>query len=135
MYTIELQVDSTYPRASADTSTYTRMLVEFPTLDSLGNRLFLDDLGGYTKSGELVGCYMYPYTSPYIDSPGNDLRCRLVKSEVAGEPAQVEILNFRAFSGSQYRMKVRMVRIYNPATSVVSVPISIRIDHVVDASN
>ena len=32
-------------------------------------------------------------------------------------------------------MKVRMVRIYNPATTVVSVPISIKIDSIVAATN
>ena len=89
MFTFELQVNNVYPRASEDGSTYARILVEFPTVDELGNRLFADDLGGYTKTGEFVGCYMYPFTNPYIDSPSNNLRCRLIKSEVAGEPAQV----------------------------------------------
>jgi hypothetical protein len=31
--------------------TYSRIFIEFPTVDSLGNRLFADDLGGYTKTG------------------------------------------------------------------------------------
>lgn len=104
-------------------------------MDSSGNRLFLDDLGGYTKTGEFVGCYMYPYTSPYIDSSSNNLRCRLIKSEVVGEPVIVEVLNYRAFSSSQYRMKVRMARIYNPTRAVISVPISVRIDHVQVSTN
>ena len=90
MFTFEFEVNSnSYPPASADGTTYSRILVEFPTVDALGNRLFADDLGGYTRTGELVGCYMSPYTSPYVDSPGDNLRCRLVKSEVAGEPAVV----------------------------------------------
>ena len=90
MFTIELQVSSSfYPRSNTDGSTYSRMYIEFPTVDSLGNSLFADDLGGYQKTGEFIGCYMYPYTNPYIDSPSNNLRCRLIKSEVVGDPARV----------------------------------------------
>ena len=90
MFTFEWQVDaSAYPRSNTDGSTYSRILIEFPTVDALGNALFEDDLGGYTQTGEYVGCYMWPYADPYMDSPSNNLRCRLIKSEVAGEPAQV----------------------------------------------
>lgn len=90
MFTFEFQVNSNaYPRAYADGTQYSRIFVEFPTVDALGNALFDDDLGGYTKTGEYVGCYMYPYTNPYIDSPSNDFRCRLIKSEVVGDPVLV----------------------------------------------
>lgn len=63
------------------------------------------------------------------------MKCRLIKSEVTGEPAIVEVLNFGAFSSTYYRMRLRMARIYNPARAVVSVPISVRINHVVVATN
>ena len=78
---------------------------------------------------------MYPYTNPYIDSPSNDFRCRLIKSEVAGDPVRVELINHRAFSSSQYRMKVRMARIYNPTNAVQSIPFSVKIEHVTVATN
>lgn len=78
---------------------------------------------------------MYPYTTPYVDSDTNNLKCRLIKSEVAGEPAIVEVLNCGAFSGSQYRMKIRMARIYNPSRAVISIPMSVKINHVVVSTN
>lgn len=54
---------------------------------------------------------------------------------MAGDPAVVEVLNFDAFSSYYYRMRLRMARIFNPARAVVSVPISVRINHVVAATN
>lgn len=136
MFTFELQVNSNaYPRAYADGTQYSRILFEFPTVDALGNALFEDNLGGYTNTGEYVGCYMYPYTNPYIDSPGNDFRCRLIKSEVTGDPVIVEVINHRAFSNSQYRLKVRMAKIFNPANAVASIPFSVKIVHVTVATN
>lgn len=78
-----------YPRSNNDGSTYGRILFEFPTVDTLGNSLFASDLGGYTKTGELVGCYMYPFNGTYINSVSANLKCRLIKSEVTGDPAIV----------------------------------------------
>lgn len=78
---------------------------------------------------------MYPFTNSYIDSPNNDFRCRLIKSEVTGDPATVEIINHQAFSGSQYRMKVRMAKIFNPSRAVASIPLTMRIVHVTVATN
>lgn len=89
MFTFEMQIGSVQPRAYSDGTKYARILLEFPTVDALGNSLFAADLGGYTKNGEYVGCYMFPYTNPYVDSNTDNLRCRLIKSEVPGEPAIV----------------------------------------------
>lgn len=109
-------------------------------MDALGNTLFRADLGGYTRTGEYVGCYMFPYWGyyvssthvgdTYIESPGNNIRCRLIMSEVAGSPAVVEVLNFGAFDSARYRMRLRIAKVFNPTRAVVSIPISIRINHV-----
>jgi hypothetical protein len=34
-----------------DGTTYSRIYIEFPTVDSLGNTLFANNLGGYQKTG------------------------------------------------------------------------------------
>lgn len=84
MFTFEIQVGpSLYPIRSKVTGavSYSRIFIEFPTVDGLGNSLFLDNLGGYTKTGEYVGCHMSPIIGAYIDSPTDDLKCRLIKSE------------------------------------------------------
>lgn len=81
MFTFELEMNpGSYPRASNDPTMYSRFFVEFPTVDDAGNILFRDDLGGYTYTGEYVGCHMSPYTAPYIDSPTDNMKCRLIKS-------------------------------------------------------
>jgi hypothetical protein len=60
--------------------------VEFPTKDSLGNNLFAPDLGGYTQTGEFVGCSFYYVNSAsnFVKSAvaGDYMKCRLIKSEV-----------------------------------------------------
>jgi hypothetical protein len=52
-----------------------------------------------------------------------------------GEPAIVELINHRAFGSSDYRLKVRMARIYNPSRAVQSIPLSVRIVHVSVSTN
>ena len=62
-------------------SMYSRIFIEFPTVDSLGNTLFANDLGGYQKTGELVGCVFDTWTTYYTDPvSGYRLQCRLIKS-------------------------------------------------------
>ena len=67
------------------------MFVEFPTVDSQGNRLFDDDLKGYSKTGQFVGCNFYYYNgaSNYVKAATDYMKCRLIKSEVAGDPVRV----------------------------------------------
>ena len=68
---------------------YSRIYIEFPTVDSQGNALFADDLGGYTKTGELVGCAFDSWTTYYVRKVTDRLKCRLIKSEVPGDPVRV----------------------------------------------
>lgn len=51
MFSFQIEIGSPYPNSYSDGTTYARMLFEFPTVDDLGNALFEDDLGGYTKTG------------------------------------------------------------------------------------
>lgn len=52
MFTFEIQVNSNaYPRSYADGTQYSRIFIDFPTVDALGNSLFDADLGGYSKTG------------------------------------------------------------------------------------
>jgi hypothetical protein len=48
---------------------------------------------------------------------------------------KVEIVNHGGFSGSWSNMQLWMAKIFNPAVAVTSLPISIKIDHVVVATN
>lgn len=63
---------------------YSRILIEFPTKDSLGNNLFASDLGGYKDTGDYVGCnfYFYNGASNYVKAGVTEdyMKCRLIKS-------------------------------------------------------
>ena len=52
MFVFEIQADPNiiYPNSYFDT-TYSRIFIDFPTIDTLGNPLFANNLGGYTKTG------------------------------------------------------------------------------------
>jgi hypothetical protein len=65
---------------------YSRIFIEFPTKDTLGNNLFATDLGGYKDTGEYVGCnfFFYNGASTYVKTGvvGDYMKCRLIKSEL-----------------------------------------------------
>ena len=113
--------------------------MEFPTKDSLGNNLFAPDLGGYTQTGEFVGCSFYYVNSAsnFVKSAvaGDYMKCRLIKSEVEGDPVKVEIINHAAFTNVDRWMRVFIAKVFNPAIAVTSVPITVRIQHVDVATN
>lgn len=71
--------------------------IKFPTIDPMGNPMFDLNLGGYSKSGDDVGC-RFITTGAGIIAPTASLRCRLIKSETIGHPAIVEIINFNAMA-------------------------------------
>jgi len=49
LFVFDFEVDThTYPRSYTDGTQYSRIFLKFPTVDSLGNALFQDDLGGYS---------------------------------------------------------------------------------------
>lgn len=60
-------------------------MVEFPTVDSLGNSVFANALGGYTNTGDPVGCY-FETGAGYVNASSNSvpITCRLIRSEVTG---------------------------------------------------
>lgn len=91
MFQFDIQVDTSLytVKANNDGTTYSRIYIEFPTVDSLGNTLFANSLGGYTKTGELVGCYFNTYTSYYVSTATDRQKCRLIMSEVLGDPVRV----------------------------------------------
>lgn len=63
------------------------------------------------------------------------LKCRLILSEVPNDPVRVEIINNNPFTSSNRFMSLWIAKVFNPATAVTSVPISIRIDHVSTTTN
>ena len=64
-----------------DGSMYSRIFIEFPTTDSLGNTLFANNLGGYQKTGEIVGCAFDTWSTYYIGPVGGyRAMCRLIMS-------------------------------------------------------
>jgi len=68
-----------------DATTYSRIFIEFPTVDSLGNTLFANNLGGYQKTGEIVGCAFDTWTSYTVGAVGGYIpMCRLLMSEAPG---------------------------------------------------
>ena len=114
---------------------YSRIYLEFPTVDSQGNALFANDLGGYTKTGELVGCAFDSWTTYYVRKTTDRLKCRLIKSEVAGDPVRVEIINHSNFDANWRFMRLWITKVWNPTRAVISIPISIKIDHVTVSNN
>jgi hypothetical protein len=115
------------------------MFIEFPTKDSLGNNLFASDLGGYRVTGEYVGCHFsFPNNSlNYVRTAvsGDYMKCRLINSEVEGDPVRVEVINHGAFTSSTRWMTLYIAKVFNPSIAVTSVPISVRIQHVDVATN
>ena len=79
MFIFELFKGTNNLASYSDGTRYGRIHFEFPTVDALGNSLFEDDLGGYSKTGDYVGCDFVLATN-YLDSPTNNMRCRLIKS-------------------------------------------------------
>lgn len=63
------------------------------------------------------------------------MKCRLIKSQIEGDPVGVEIINHSAFTSTNRWMKVFIAKIFNPNIAVTSFPISIRIQHVQVATN
>ena len=59
---------------------YSRIFIEFPTVDALGNALFANDLGGYQTTGEIVGCAFNKATYYVNPASGYRMMCRLIKS-------------------------------------------------------
>lgn len=81
MFHFQFELGSTMVRASNDGSTYSRIFIEFPTVDSLGNTLFANDLGGYQKTGEIVGCAFNTWSTYYTSAvSGKRMMCRLIMS-------------------------------------------------------
>ena len=82
-------------------------------------------------TGEYVGCSFY-----YVNSASNFvkqasgadyMKCRLIKSEVDGQPTRVEIINHDAFTSANRWMTVYIAKIFNPLIAVTSVPITVSI--------
>ncbi len=82
-----------------------------------------------------MGCAFDTWTNNYVGSATSRLMCRLIISEVPGDPVQVEIINHGSFSGSYRFMRLWIAKVFNPAVAVTSVPISIRINHVALSTN
>lgn len=135
MFDILFQIDSTAVNANNNGGTYSRIFIEFPTVDYNGDALFDKDLGGYSKTGDIVGCAWNTWSNNYVTAATSRLLCRLIISEVPNEPTRVEIINHGAFTSSDPYMRVWIAKIFNPAIAVTSLPISIRINHVVVATN
>lgn len=51
MFNIQFTLGSTAINANNHGTLYSRIYIEFPTVDSNGNALFASDLKGYTKTG------------------------------------------------------------------------------------
>ena len=51
MFYIQFQIGAQAVNANNNGATYSRIYVEFPTVDSNNNPLFAKNLGGYTKTG------------------------------------------------------------------------------------
>jgi|JI6StandDraft_1071083.scaffolds.fasta_scaffold216589_2 hypothetical protein len=134
---IDFTVGSTYPPSSANATVYSRIVVEFPTVDSLGNSVFQSALGGYSNTGDPVGCFFNTTGTSYMNtiSSSTPMTCRLIKSEVTGEPARVEILNHNEFNSSTPSMKVYIAKVFNPSVFTASVNISVSITQVTVATN
>ena len=68
--------------ANSDGTTYSRIYIEFPTVDSSGNALFTSDLKGYSKTGELVGCAFNTWDSYSVRRVTGleRMKCRLIRS-------------------------------------------------------
>lgn len=137
MFMVEFTVWSTsYPRSGVDGTIYSRIIIEFPTVDSLGNAVFSNALGGYTNTGDPVGCY-FDTAGSYVNASSNSvpMTCRLIRSEVSGEPVRVEVLNHEAFTSSEPSLKMWIAKVFNPSSAVASINISIAIDHVTVSNN
>jgi hypothetical protein len=80
MFYVQFEVDSTTVNANNHATLYSRIYIEFPTVDSRGNPLFANNLGGYTKTGELVGCFFDTWSTYYVTSATGRLQCRLIMS-------------------------------------------------------
>lgn len=123
------------PYSGTNATTYSRIRVEFPTVDTMGNAVFRGDLGGYAETGDMVGC-SFVIGAGYVDPASGSVPmvCRLIKSETTGEPARVEVLYHDNFSPDS-RMRFYIAKVFNPTIATPSVNISITIDHVVASSN
>lgn len=138
MWMIDFTVGSSiYPPSSTSGSTYSRIIIEFPTVDSLGNTVFQNALGGYANTGDPVGCYFNTTGTNYMNavSASTPMTCRLIASEVTGEPARVEILNHNSFSSTTPSMKLYIAKVFNPSVFTASVNISISITQVTVSNN
>jgi len=51
MFNIQFEINAQTINANNDATLYSRIYIEFPTVDSAGNPLFASNLGGYTQTG------------------------------------------------------------------------------------
>lgn len=116
------------PPANHAAGAYSRIFVEFPTIVN-GQRVFLDNLGGYTGYlNERVGCAFLkdpPYVAPEATKW---LECRLIPPEIPGAPVKVEVINFDTFSATLDSMGLYIFKVFNPATAFNSVEIKVKIN-------
>ena len=83
MFRIQFQTQSGVTvNANNDATLYSRIFVEFPTLDANGNALFAADLGGYANTGDPVGCsFEWSSGTDYrVKAATSVMMCRLIKS-------------------------------------------------------
>ncbi|KAL4462636.1 hypothetical protein ABPG74_000466, partial [Tetrahymena malaccensis] len=89
-----------------------RIQIEFPTLDPIGNPQFDLALGGYSKTGDNVGCRFVQQGAGDIGLV-NTWRCRLIKAQTIGNPAIVEIINFPALAEFT-EVQMWIAKVFNP---------------------
>jgi hypothetical protein len=80
MFYVQFEIGSQAVNANNNGGTYSRIYIEFPTVDSNNNNLFANNLGGYSQTGEIVGCAFDTWSSYYVSSVTSRLMCRLIMS-------------------------------------------------------
>lgn len=80
MFYVQVEIGSQTVNAYSNAGTYSRIYIEFPTVDSNNNPLFAANLGGYSQTGDIVGCAFDTWSNNYIRSSGGRMMCRLIMS-------------------------------------------------------
>lgn len=121
MFEIQVSITSSVPAFSAGG----RIAIWFPRTNSFGAVAFSANLG-FTTTGEEIPCWFDISTGFIQPESTKKLLCRLIKSELANEPAKVEIVNFDAITPTT-KLHVQIVNIMNPANSISFVDISVMV--------
>lgn len=113
-------------------ATYSRIFVDFPTVDKNGDPVFAQGMG---LTDNKVGCSVYQLSGYVVGLTANPITCRYLPHERTNGNNVVEIYNHIQFTGATRKMLIKMAGMRNPASALTSITFTMRMNRVTRSTN